>query len=145
MRWRSPTTGVVARHELTHAFNLSQTGFSSRSGSPKALRCAEHTPDSTESRASRDRLAEGTAFDLETIGRATTTSATHRTCLAYYQGFQYVQFIEKHHAPKPLAKLLEASARPRRRRRDPGVRSGETAVERGYREYLRGIVKGVRE
>lgn len=103
---------LVVRHELTHAFNLLQTahrvpawlteGLAVRSENTN--RFAQVLP------ILRDRLAAGTAFDLDTITRAYKRfSAPQDVMLAYYQGLLYVEFVAKHHGGEAgVAKLLDA-------------------------------------
>lgn len=138
---------IVVRHELTHAFNLLQTahrapiwlteGLAVRSENTR--RFSQITP------LLRDRLAAGTAFDLDTIARAYKRfNQPGDVMLAYYQGQLYVQYIEKEHGGEAgIAKLLTAF-------RDTtdvaaalktafGVE--KAAFEAGYRKYLAGVAK----
>jgi len=140
--------GVVVRHELTHAFNLTQTGFLVPIWLTEGLAVrAEHTKrfDTTRNLL-RDRLAEGTTFDLDTIGRGYHNfSNPSDVLLAYNQGYLYVEYIAKTYGEEAIPKLLEAY----RLGLDTGDALGracgveKTVFEKGYREFLRGIVKGI--
>jgi tetratricopeptide (TPR) repeat protein len=102
---------VVARHELTHAFNLAQTGFLVPIWLTEGLAVRAERTRRFDSIAPilRDRLNGGAAFDLDTIGRGYHNFGNSQdVLLAYYQGFLYVQYIAAHHGEEALAKLLEA-------------------------------------
>jgi tetratricopeptide (TPR) repeat protein len=139
--------GVVVRHELTHAFNLTQTGFLVPIWLTEGLAVrAEHTKRfDTTNALLRERLAEGTAFDLDTIGRGYHNFGNPQdVMLAYYQGGLYVEYIIKTHGDEAISKLLNAYRM--------GLDTGDAlrrscdidkaAFESGYREFLRRVVKG---
>jgi tetratricopeptide (TPR) repeat protein len=137
---------IVVRHELTHAFNLTQTGFLVPIWLTEGLAVrAEGTRrfDATE-RILRERLADGAAFTLETIARGYHNFGDPQdVMLAYHQGYLYVRYIESTHGAEAIAKLLEAFRMGLdvndAIRRACGVEL--VALERGYWEYLRTLVK----
>ena len=114
---------VVVRHELTHAFNLTQTGFLVPIWLTEGLAVRAEATRRFDAAANilRDRLADGTAFDLDTIARGYHNFGNpHDVMLAYHQGFLYVEYIETTHGEEAIAKLLEAfQPRPRCQRRHP--------------------------
>jgi tetratricopeptide (TPR) repeat protein len=140
--------GVVLRHELTHAFNLNQTGYLVPIWLTEGLAVrAEHTRrfDNTTVQL-RDRLNEGTAFDLETIGRGYHNFGhPPDVLLAYYQGYLYVEFISKTFGEEAIARLLNAFRQGLdvgdAIRRACGVDKSD--FEKDYREFLRDVVKGL--
>lgn len=139
---------IVVRHELTHAFNLLQTthrapiwlteGLAVRSENTR--RFSQTTP------LLRDRLAAGTAFDLDTIARAYKRfNQPTDVMLAYYQGLLYVEYIAAEYGGEAaIAKVLDAF------RSTPDVAAAlktalgveKAAFEAGYRKYLSEVVKG---
>lgn len=139
--------GVVVRHELTHAFNLAQTGYLVPIWLTEGLAVrAERTRrfDSTLALL-RERLAEGTAFDLDTIGRGYHNfSNPSDVLLAYNQGYLYVEFIAKTYGEDAIPRLLEAYKLGLETgdaiRRACGVEKSD--FEKTYREFLRDLVKG---
>jgi tetratricopeptide (TPR) repeat protein len=138
----------VARHELTHAFNLTQTGFLVPIWLTEglAVKAERSRRFDTTLPLLRDRLAAGTAFDLDTIGRGYHNfGQPSDVMLAYHQGLLYVEYIEKTHGPEAVAKLLEAYklglTTGDALRRACGVE--KEAFEKGYREFLRTQVKGL--
>ena len=139
---------VVVRHELTHAFNLTQTGFLV----PIWL---------TEGLAVR---AEGTRrFDADRDTPARPARGRHRLQPRHHRprlpqlrqspgrdarvppGFP-VRELHREHArrggDREVARRVQARARCQRR--DPSSVRGRarSALEKGYREYLRALVKG---
>lgn len=140
--------GVVVRHELTHAFNLTQTGFLVPIWLTEGLAVrAEHTRRfDTTLNLLRDRLAEGMTFDLDTIGRGYHNFGNPSdVMLAYNQGYLYVEYIAKTYGDEAIPKLLEAYRlgldTGDALRRACGVE--KSVFEMGYREFLRGVVKGI--
>ena len=139
--------GVVIRHELTHAFNLAQTGYLVPIWLTEGLAVrAEHTRrfDSTLTLL-RERLAEGTAFDLDSIGRGYHNFGDHSdVLLAYHQGYLYVEFIAKTYGEDAIPKLLDAYKLGLETadaiRRACGVEKSD--FEKAYRKFLQGSVKG---
>jgi tetratricopeptide (TPR) repeat protein len=138
---------VVARHELTHAFNLAQTGFLAPIWLTEGLAVRAEKTRRFDSAAGvlRDRLAAGTAFDLDTIGRGYHNFGDSQdVLLAYHQGFLYVRFVEEKFGAEAIPKLLEAFKLglgvDDALRRACGVE--RSVFEKQYREYLRGVVKG---
>ncbi|MBA4188090.1 MAG: hypothetical protein C0467_08725 [Planctomycetaceae bacterium] len=138
----------VARHELTHAFNLTQTGFLVPIWLTEglAVRAERSRRFDTTLPLLRDRIAAGTAFDLDTIGRGYHNfGSPNDVMLAYHQGSLYVEFIEKSYGPEAIAKLLEAYklglGTGDAIRRACGVE--KEAFEKGYRAFLRDQVKGL--
>ncbi|WP_439631286.1 tetratricopeptide repeat protein [Gemmata sp.] len=138
----------VARHELTHAFNLTQTGFLVPIWLTEglAVKAERSRRFDTTLPLLRDRLAAGTAFDLDTIGRGYHNfGQPSDVMLAYHQGLLYVEYIEKTHGPEAVAKLLDAYklglTTGDALRRACGVE--KEAFEKGYREFLRTQVKGL--
>src|SRR5262249_44809320 len=102
---------IVVRHELTHAFNLTQTGYLAPIWLTEGLAVRAERTKRFDSFTTllRDRLAEGTAFDLDTIGRGYHAFGTPSdVLLAYYQGLLYIDYIAKTHGEESVAKLLEA-------------------------------------
>jgi thioredoxin-like negative regulator of GroEL len=137
---------VVVRHELTHAFNLTQTGFLVPIWLTEGLAVRAEGTRRFDSVAAtlRDRLDAGTAFDLDTIGRGYHNFGnTQDVLLAYHQGFLYVQYIAATYGEEALAKLLASFQLGLdvndAIRRACGVE--RSALERGYRADLRGRVK----
>jgi tetratricopeptide (TPR) repeat protein len=138
--------GVVVRHELTHVFNLTQTGFLVPIWLTEGLAVrAEHTRRLDGKAALlRERLASGTAFDLDTINRGYHNfGQPDDVILAYYQGYLYVDYIARTHGAAAIAALLEAYRQ--------GLDTGDAlrracgvekdAFEKGYREYVRQLVR----
>jgi tetratricopeptide (TPR) repeat protein len=137
---------VVVRHELTHAFNLAQTGFLVPIWLTEGLAVrAEGTRrfDAAQGLL-RDRLADGTLFSLDTIARGYHNFGNPQdVMLAYHQGYLYVRYIENTYGEEAITKLLvsfrggldvnDAI------RRACGVE--KAALEKGYRDHLRGLVK----
>ncbi len=139
---------IVVRHELTHAFNLLQTTHRAPIWLTEGLAVrAENTKrfDQTTPLL-RDRLAAGTALDLDTIVRAYKRFGQPAdVMLAYYQGLLYVEYIAKEYGGEPaIAKLLDAF------RKTPDVAAAlktalgtdKAAFEAGYRNYLEAVTKG---
>ena len=140
--------GVVVRHELTHAFNLTQTDHLVPIWLTEGLAVrAERTRRfDAFTGLLRDRLAEGTAFDLDTIGRGYHNFGNPSdVMLAYHQGWLYVEYIAKTYGEESVARLLEAFKLGLDTgdavRRACGV--DKAALEKGYREFLRAAVKGL--
>jgi hypothetical protein len=137
---------VVVRHELTHAFNLTQTGFLVPIWLTEGLAVrAEGTKrfDATE-KLLRDRLADGTAFNLDNIARGYHNFGNPQdVMLAYHQGFLYVSYIESTHGAAAIAGLLDAFRLGLDAndaiRRACGI--DKSALEKGYSAYLRTLVK----
>lgn len=139
---------VVARHELTHAFNLAHTGYLVPIWLTEGLAVrAERTRRFDAAVALlRDRLAENTLFNLDTIGRGYHNFGNPAdVMLAYQQGYHYVEFIARMHGEETVAKLLEAYKAGLDTndaiRRACGVE--RSVFELGYREHLRRSVKGM--
>jgi predicted Zn-dependent protease len=137
---------VVVRHELTHAFNLLQTthrvpvwlteGLAVRA--EKTNRFAQVTP------ILRDRLAAGTAFNLDTITRAYKRfSQPQDVGLAYYQGLLYVEYVAKQYGEEGVAKLLAAyhttADTAAAIKAALGVEKAD--LEAGYKKFLADVVK----
>ncbi len=138
----------VARHELTHAFNLTQTGFLVPIWLTEglAVKAERSRRFDTMLPLLRDRIADGTAFDLDTIGRGYHNFGNPSdVMLAYHQGSLYVEFIEKKYGAESIAKLLDAYKlgldTGDALRRACGVE--KEAFEKGYREFLREQVKSL--
>jgi len=139
---------TVARHELTHAFNLTQTGFLVPIWLTEglAVRAERSRRFDTTLPLLRDRLADGTAFDLDTIGRGYHNFGNPSdVMLAYHQGLLYVEFIEKTYGAESIAKLLDAYklglGTGDAIRRACGVE--KEAFETGYRTFIRAQVKAL--
>jgi cellulose synthase operon protein C len=139
---------VVARHELTHAFNMAQTGFLVPIWLTEglAVRAEQARRFDATLTLLRDRLAEGTAFDLDTIGRGYHNFGNSAdVMLSYHQGLLYVEFMEKEYGPEAIAKLLDAFKLGLNTgdaiRRACGVE--QAALEKGYRAFLFAQVKGL--
>jgi tetratricopeptide (TPR) repeat protein len=139
---------VVARHELTHAFNLTQTGFLVPIWLTEglAVRAERSRRFDATLPLLRDRLADGTAFDLDTIGRGYHNfGSPGDVMLAYHQGWLYVEYILKEHGEEAVGKLLEAFKLGLdvgdALRRACGVE--KAAFEAKYREFVRDRVKGL--
>ena len=139
---------VVARHELTHAFNMAQTGFLVPIWLTEGLAVRAERSRRFDANMSllRDRLADGTVFDLDTIGRGYHNfGSPSDVLLAYQQGLLYVEYIAKTHGEEAITKLLEAFklglAPVDAIQRACGVE--QAALEKGYREFLRTVVKGL--
>jgi tetratricopeptide (TPR) repeat protein len=139
---------VVARHELTHAFNLTQTEFLVPIWLTEglAVRAERSRRFDTMLTQLRDRLADGTAFDLDTIGRGYHNFGNPAdVMLAYHQGLLYVEYIEQKYGPEAVAALLNAYklglATRDALQRACGV--DQIAFEKGYREFLQQKVKGL--
>jgi tetratricopeptide (TPR) repeat protein len=139
--------GVVARHELTHVFNLMQTDFLAPIWLTEglAVRAERSRRFDTDAALLRDRIAAGTAFDLDTIARGYHNFANPSdVVLAYHQGWLYVEYVIKTHGEEAIGKLLDAYRKgldtAMAIRTVCGVQKDE--FERGYREFLREQVKG---
>ncbi len=139
---------VVVRHELTHAFNLLQTshrvpiwlteGLAVRSEGTK--RFGQVAP------MLRDRLASGTALDLDTIGRAYKRfNQPTDVMLAYYQGLLYVEYIATTYKEEGIAKLLAAfkttSDVSLALKTAFGIEKDK--FEAGYRKYIEQVAKSL--
>ena len=144
---RTYNWAVVVRHELTHAFNLLQTSHRSPIWLTEGLAVrAENTKRFGQvALILRDRLASGTASDLDTIVRAYKRfNQPADVMLAYYQGLLYVEYIAKEHGGEgAIAKLLNAfktgGDTSAALKAALGVEKG--AFEAGYRKYLAVVVK----
>lgn len=139
---------TVARHELTHAFNLTQTGFLVPIWLTEGLAVRAERSKRFDSTLPllRDRLAEGTVFDLDTIGKGYHNfGSPSDVMLAYHQGSLYVEYIELKHGREAIAALLDAFKLGLdvgdAIRRACGVE--KAAFEKGYRDYLQQQVKGL--
>ncbi len=102
---------AVVRHELTHAFNLSQTeyrvpiwlteGLAVRA--ERSRRLESHLPLLAE------RYHTGRLYDLSTIARGYHDFADGDTVmLAYLQGWLYVEFLLERHGEAALRELLKS-------------------------------------
>jgi len=138
---------TVARHELTHAFNLTQTGFLVPIWLTEGLAVRAERSRRFESNVGllAERFAAGTAFDLDTIARGYHNFGNPQdVMLAYYQGLLYVEYVAKAHGEESIAKLLDAFklglGANDAIRRACGVE--QAALEKGYRDFLREYVKG---
>lgn len=137
---------TVTRHELTHAFNLLQTKHRAPVWLTEGLAVrAENTKRfGTALPLLRDRLAAGTAFDLDTITRAYKRFGRPQdVVLAYYQGALYIDYVVKAHGEPAVAKLLDAF---QKTADVTGALKLALNVERadfeaGYRQFLRDTVK----
>jgi len=145
---RAYNWATVARHELTHAFNLTQTGFLVPIWLTEglAVRAERSRRFDTTLPLLRDRIADGTAFDLDTIGRGYHNfGKPSDVMLAYHQGSLYVEFIEKKYGSECIAKLLDAYklglGTGDALRRACGVE--KETFEKDYRAFLREQVKGL--
>ncbi len=144
---RAYNWAVVVRHELTHAFNLLQTSHRAPIWLTEGLAVrAENTKRFGQvAPLLRDRLAAGTAFDLDTIVRAYKRfNQPADVMLAYYQGLLYVEYIAKAHGGEAaVAKLLNAyksgQDTPAALKAALGVE--KVAFETGYRKHLEQVVK----
>ncbi|AMV26896.1 tetratricopeptide repeat protein [Gemmata sp. SH-PL17] len=143
---RAYNWAVVVRHELTHAFNLLQTGHRAPVWLTEGLAVrAENTKRFGQvALVLRDRLAAGTAFDLDTISRAYKRfNQPADVMLAYYQGLLYVEYIAKAHGEEGIAKLLNAykvdSDTTVALKAALGVEKVD--FEAGYRKYIADVVK----
>ncbi|MCS6866328.1 MAG: tetratricopeptide repeat protein [Gemmataceae bacterium] len=132
---------IVARHELTHAFNLLQTAHRVPTWLTEGLAVrAEQTQRLEHVRPIlRDRLAAGTALNLETITRAYKrfTQPTD-IALAYYQGWLYVEYIIHTYGERGIAQLLAAFQKTAdvatALQQALGVQPAD--FERGYQQYV---------
>lgn len=136
---------AVTRHELTHVFNLMQTEYLVPIWLTEglAVRAERSNRFDTNRDLLRDRLADGTAFTLETIARGYHNFANPaEVMLAYHQGWLYVEYIHTQHGPDGIARLLAAYR---------AGRDTETALrqalglslsefEQGYRKFVRELV-----
>jgi tetratricopeptide (TPR) repeat protein len=138
---------VVARHELTHAFNLGQTEFLVPIWLTEglAVRAEQTRRFDNQAKLLRERLAEGATFDLDTIGRGYHNFANPSdVMLAYLQGYHYVEYIVLTHGDEAIPRLLDSFRMGLDAsdaiRRACGVE--KTAFEKGYRDYLQGMARG---
>ncbi len=138
--------GVVARHELTHAFNLTQTGYLVPIWLTEGLAVRAERTNRFDAHAGllRDRLAAGTAFDLDSIAQGYHNFANPPdVMLAYYQGLLYVEYIIKTYGEEAISKLLAAYQKgldtAAALRIACAVQKDE--FEKGYRDFLREFVK----
>ena len=136
---------VVVRHELTHAFNLLQTAHRAPIWLTEGLAVrAENTKRFGQAAPLlRDRVAAGTAFNLDTIARA--YKRFHQPAdvvLAYYQGLLYVEYIVQTYGEPAVAKLLEAfkTAGDTATALKAALGVEKAAFEAGYRKYLEQVV-----
>ncbi|HEY1188472.1 MAG TPA: tetratricopeptide repeat protein [Gemmata sp.] len=139
---------VVVRHELTHAFNLLQTAHRAPVWLTEGLAVrAENTRRfGPVAQLLRERLALGTALDLDTISRAYKRfNRPADVMLAYYQGRLYVEYIAKNHGEAGLAKLLDAykTGADTERALKTALGTDKAAFEAGYRKYLGSVVRAV--
>ncbi len=137
---------IVVRHELTHAFNLLQTTHHVPVWLTEGLAVrAENTRRFGQfTQLLRERLAAGTAFNLDTITRAYKRFSKQQDVgLAYYQGLLYVEYIAKQYGEAGLAKLLNAY----RTTADTSAAIqaafgvGKAEFESGYKKFLAGVVR----
>lgn len=139
---------VVVRHELTHAFNLLQTAHRAPVWLTEGLAVRAENTDRFGPVAAvlRDRLAAGTAFDLDTISRAYKRfNQPADVMLAYYQGLLYVEYILKGHGPDGVARLLNAytTGGDTAAALKTALGVEKAAFEAGYRTYLAEVVRTV--
>ncbi|MBN9122692.1 MAG: tetratricopeptide repeat protein [Planctomycetes bacterium] len=137
---------VVVRHELTHAFNLLQTTHHAPVWLTEGLAVrAENTNRFVQTAPLlRARLAAGTAFDLDTIGRAYKRfNQPADVMLAYYQGLLYVEYITKEYGAGAIAKVLDAyrSTADTASALKTALGVDKAAFEAGYRKYLGAVAK----
>ncbi|MBP3956029.1 tetratricopeptide repeat protein [Gemmata sp. G18] len=143
---RAYNWAIVVRHELTHAFNLLQTAHRAPVWLTEGLAVrAEHTKRFGQvALVLRDRLAAGTAFDLDTISRAYKRfNQPADVMLAYYQGLLYVEYIVKTHGEEGVAKVLNAykTTSDTAAALKSALGTEKTDFEAGYRKYLADVVK----
>lgn len=143
---RAYNWAVVARHELTHAFNLLQTSHRAPVWLTEglAVRAENSKRFGTVAPLLRDRLAAGTTFDLDTIPRAYKRLGNPGdVMLAYYQGLLYIEYIAKTHGEEGIAKLLEAfkTLPDAAAALKAALGVEKPAFEAGYRKYVEAVVK----
>lgn len=138
---------VVARHELTHVFNLMQTDFLAPIWLTEGLAVRAERSSRFDANIAllRDRLADGTAFNLDTIARGYHNFANPSdVMLAYHQGSLYVEYLVKAHGEAAVAGLLDAYRKgldtEAAIRQVCGVPKDE--FEKGYHQFVREQVKG---
>ena len=139
--------GRVVKHELTHVFNLTQSDFLCPHWLTEGL--AVRTEQLPRPRdwlvILRDRRAEGTLFDLDTVmfGFVRPKDPSEWT-LAYCQSNIYVEHLIKTHGEASVGKLLAAYKQgldTTAALKAIGV--DKATFEQGYREYVDEILKNV--
>lgn len=139
--------GRVVKHELTHVFNLTQSDFLCPHWLTEGL--AVRTEQLPRPRdwltILRDRRAEGTLFNLDTVmfGFVRPKDASEWT-LAYCQSNIYVEHLIRTHGEESVGKLLAAYKQgldTTAALKAVGV--DKAAFEQGYREYVDEILKPV--
>ncbi|MDW8244037.1 MAG: tetratricopeptide repeat protein [Thermogemmata sp.] len=131
----------VARHELTHVFNLQQTHYRVPTWLTEGL--AVHAEQDQRFLAYqellKERLVAGTIYNLNTIARGYQNFAHSEDVItAYYQGWLYVQYLTEQYGQKAIRELLEAYQQ--------GLSTQQAILkvcgvsldqlEQGYRRYL---------
>jgi Flp pilus assembly protein TadD len=143
---RAYNWAIVVRHELTHAFNLLQTSHRAPIWLTEGLAVrAENTQRFGQvALVLRDRLAAGTAFDLDTIVRAYKRfNQPSDVMLAYSQGLLYIEYLAKTHGEDSIAKLLNAFQSGADTALAIKTATGveRDAFEAGYRKFLEQTVR----
>ncbi len=139
--------GRVVKHELTHVFNLTQSDFLCPHWLTEGLAVrTENLPRPKDwLTVLRDRRAEGTLFNLDTVmfGFVRPKDQSEWT-LAYCQSNIYVEHLVKTHGEAAVGKLLAAY----KQGLDTAaalkaVGIDQASFEQGYREYVDEILKPV--
>ena len=139
--------GRVVKHELTHVFNLTQSDFLAPHWLTEGL--AVRTENLKRPRdwltILRDRRADGTLFNLDTVLFGFVRPANQNEwTLAYCQSNLYVEHLIKTHGEGVIKELLAAYKRgldTTAALKAVGVDKG--AFEQSYREYVDEVLKDV--
>lgn len=139
---------AVVRHELTHVFNLQQSDYHVPIWLTEglAVRAEGNRRFLQHRQLLRDRLAQGTLYDLLTIARGYHHFARpQEVIVAYYQGWLYVEYLAAKYGDKVFPELLAAYRQ--------GLTTADaiqrvcgtnlTAFERDYRQYVERHVRHI--
>lgn len=137
----------VIRHELTHAFNLLQTDYRVPHWLTEglAVRSEGEARPASWVAVLRQRAAAGKLFDLDTITLGfVRPRADDDWPLAYLQALLYVEYTVKTYGEGAVGKLLAAYKQTTDTAAVLKLALGadQKEFERGYREYVAGVVKG---
>ena len=101
----------VVRHELTHAFNLIQTGYRVPHWLTEGLAVRSEGGERPQSWMAvlRERFAAGQLLDLDNITLAFVRPRTEEDwALAYCQALLYVEYVVQTYKEPAIGKLLES-------------------------------------
>lgn len=140
--------GRVIRHELVHVFNLAQTDFQVPHWLTEGLAVRNEgggRPPAWNAYL-RERHGKNDLFNLDNILMGfVKPKSQDEWSLAYYQSLLYVEYLIATHGIESVGKILDAfragMTNDAAIKKACGVSKAD--FEKGYREYLTAIVKGI--